>query len=308
MKIGLAVLLALAGCGKRSNDKDEPAPAAPPPPDAAVDGRPERIVLTEVSVGIIEEEGRAPRIIKSAAAPLMASLAMTGWFAADADSVPRSHRPRLARLDVAIATSVLENRATGSFHLIAGAEGTVRWQDRGEDPEPNERVVFERDLGKARPTPEQLEELAATAAGMVTKGLAADEAIRSGPPEHMKNALASVNPNEQLWALMLVRERKLRDMLDPAAALLASPDADVRERALGALLAIGDPRAAGAIADHARTDDLPFLRNAIDAVAVLGGPDAIEWLEFLGGHGDPEIRAQATRALEKVRARATPPN
>ncbi|HTM22928.1 MAG TPA: hypothetical protein VL172_20535, partial [Kofleriaceae bacterium] len=179
MKVLLAALIALPGCGKRSDD----APAEAPPPAAAVDAgpavdaRPERVVLTRVTVGRIEAEGKPPVPVPKADGPLMTSLAMSGWFAADSASVPASHRPRTARLNVVVASTVIQDRRTRHYTLVAGAEATLSWNDRGSDPAPHDKVIFERDLGKARPGLDQLDELASAAAMTVVKGMAQKEAL-----------------------------------------------------------------------------------------------------------------------------------
>ena len=306
--------LALLACSKRSAEP-ESATGAPPVSaadagavDAAAPVR-ERVVLAEVRAGVVEGPGAAVEA-PTLAEQLTATLVMSGWFAHDARSVPTGHRPRPARVEVLVSGGMIKDRKSGHWLMMVTAQAQVSWLDRGTDPAPVVKVAIERDLGPGKPggDGQPVMEAAAATVATMARALSAEERVRSGPPEELRKALAGDDDDLRLWALELARERKPRDLVDDIGKLLGSKDPDVRERALGALLSIGDPRAAGAIADHARTDDLQFLRNAIDAVAALGGQDAIDWLEFLaGGHSDPDIRAQAGRALERARARTPQP-
>jgi hypothetical protein len=56
--------------------------------------------------------------------------------------------------------------------------------------------------------------------------------------------------------------------------MLKSEDHALRDRAIGALAAIGDPRAVRPLTEVARFRDLTDLPKVLDALATIGGPEA----------------------------------
>jgi len=302
MRLLIAALVAAVGCGHRSAERDREESRAPAPADAAVDGRPQRVVLAEVTARITDGAGGAEDSPDLAAA-LTGGLVASGWFAATPAEVPADHRPRAARVEVLVGSTLTQD-TSDRWSMAAAAEARLTWSDRGGDPAPSDRVLIERELGRTRPDPRSPEvaEAAAAALGQLTAGLAAREAIRSGPAERLDAALGGDDEDLTLWALTVIADHRDRTRVEAVGRLLGSDSRDLRERALGALIAIGDPRGVDAIADHARTDDLGFLRNAIDGVARLGGEDAVSWLEMLVDHPDADIRTQARRALQRLQA------
>jgi HEAT repeat protein len=135
-------------------------------------------------------------------------------------------------------------------------------------------------------------------------GLAIKESVRTGDADRVSEALDPDRHSGQtvLWALEIVRERKLAAAFDRVVALLESPDRDVRETAIGVLMDLGDPRGVAPIADATDPADPVAVRIAIDAAARLGGEDARTFLEFLRDHPSDGIGEAAAAALEELSA------
>jgi HEAT repeat protein len=80
------------------------------------------------------------------------------------------------------------------------------------------------------------------------------------------------------------------------------------QRAVGALVQIGDPRAVSALIDLSRGDDPDATARLVPAVADIGGPDARGWLLTLRqAHPDGAVRRLAAEALDELEARGGGP-
>ncbi len=78
-------------------------------------------------------------------------------------------------------------------------------------------------------------------------------------------------------------------------------------KAVGALLAIGDPRAAPAIIDACRHQSPRYVVQMLFALGVLGGRQAQGYLFTVqSGHPDPAVRQAAASALEELERRREP--
>lgn len=103
----------------------------------------------------------------------------------------------------------------------------------------------------------------------------------------------------RLRAIEAAGARRLIGAVPALVALV--PDPELGPRATGALVAIGDPRAVGALIESAR--DRPLV-SIVYAVAQIGGKEAEAWLFTLtSGHPAPAIRDAAREALAELERR-----
>ena len=73
--------------------------------------------------------------------------------------------------------------------------------------------------------------------------------------------------------------------------LLDDPDERTRDAALGALIALGDRRAVTALTRSRSLRDRREMRKIIEAVSILGGQEADDYLSFVAAsHDDDDIR------------------
>lgn len=113
-----------------------------------------------------------------------------------------------------------------------------------------------------------------------------------------------LDPDLRSVAIALVGLRKEREALPVLIELLKDPEAEVRDKAIGALIEIGDRRAVKALAQSAAFHDTFELGKILEAVAALGGDEARSYLEFVAaGHQSAEIREEAKVALGHLEQR-----
>lgn len=325
------------GCSERdsgeSREQDEnPAREETPgePRDAgaevptAVAAMAEVIVLTSVQVEIIEpsepsELGPVELYPRQLGQQIGRHLGESGLFADRHELVPDGYRARLAELEVKIRYHVIdadrssarqgEDRREQSSAVVV-VESAIVWQDGGVGPSPWNNVIVERLV--RRPERSNLVGILATLAessmAEIGDGLIAKERIRVGGGEAVRRGLDSSDGDTRLWSLELCAARRSVEFFDEVARNLASHDTEVRDRAIAALVAMGDPRAVDLLARRARFDDLELLPVIIDGVATLGGEDARQYLEFLAsGHPEDEIRQRARDGLVRSRPPTDPP-
>jgi hypothetical protein len=125
-----------------------------------------------------------------------------------------------------------------------------------------------------------------------------------GPPTALRSTLTADAGELQIEAIRVVGERKLTSEADTLLKLLDSQEESVRDAALGALVELKDRRAVSALAAQRSMRDRREMRKILDAIAVLGGDEASEYLAFVAeGHDDPEIREIAATARARLQRR-----
>lgn len=102
-------------------------------------------------------------------------------------------------------------------------------------------------------------------------------------------------------AIRQVGARQLRDETPRLLELLRDDNEAVRDAALGALLALREPRAVHVLTKSRSLKDRREMRKILDALATLGGREALDYLSFVAeGHSDEEIRTMAAEARDRL--------
>ena len=115
-------------------------------------------------------------------------------------------------------------------------------------------------------------------------------------------ALGAPDPDMEVWALEVVAERKIAAARNAVAARLGSERPEVGDAAIQAMVALADESTVGLLTRKANFADHENLRVIMEASIAIGGPDAIEFLEFVAsGHPDPEIAERASEGLSHLR-------
>jgi HEAT repeat protein len=105
-------------------------------------------------------------------------------------------------------------------------------------------------------------------------------------------------------AITLCGLRRHKDAFPALLEALRDPEAEIRDKAIGALIELGDRRAVKALASSAAFSDTFELGKILEAVAALGGDEARSYLGFVAsGHQDPRIREEAKVALGHLEQR-----
>ena len=117
-------------------------------------------------------------------------------------------------------------------------------------------------------------------------------------------ALQSADNDLRVEALRVIGARKLREEIPAILRLLSDEDENVRDAALGALVALREKSAVKALAESRQMRDTREMRKILDAIATLGGREARDYLGFVAEtHDDEEIRGMAKEALNRLSRR-----
>jgi hypothetical protein len=280
------------------------APAAPPPPP--------RTVLGAIAVRDLTPAEDAPAHVDVAAigAALRARLLATEQFeVTDGGTGDRA----VTRLDVQLGLDGAEVEARGVAHARLALHLVTRPQDApGAIDERLEGTGEQPYAVRARMDKDALfATLVERVAGDLLDGFAARRRLERGTPEALHAAMVADGGDLRLEAIRLIRERRLASEAPTLLTLLDDPDEPTRDAALGALIALGDRRAVTALTRSRSLRDRHEMSKIIQAISMLGGDEADDYLSFIASsHDDEEIRAEAKAARERMqrrRADANPP-
>jgi hypothetical protein len=222
----------------------------------------------------------------------------------------------VARLGARVGTEVVEAGTVGEARAVVGLQlddgraelpdgVSFKLEGRG-----SERYALPRPGRKgaaAAPAPERaaiLNRLVLRIAGDLIDGYVARRQLERGSPAVVHAALQADGGALRDDAIRAVGERKLRDEVPTLLKLLSDPDERIRDAALGALIALGDRRAVSELTRTRSLRDRHEMRKMIEAIAILGGQEADQYLSFVAAtHDDDEIRAEAAAARVRLQRR-----
>jgi HEAT repeat protein len=129
-----------------------------------------------------------------------------------------------------------------------------------------------------------------------------------GPPARLAQALRERKDTARLAAAVEIAGlRRAREAVPALIELLRHQDEQISDRAIGALVAIGDRAAVKPLTRLSSFQDTARMAKVLDAIGSLGGQEARDYLEFVSsGHEDADIRNLAAEALERM-SRGTGP-
>jgi hypothetical protein len=130
--------------------------------------------------------------------------------------------------------------------------------------------------------------------------------LLSAPREVLLKTLGrkDADPDLRGVAIQLAGLRKEKAAVPILVEMLKDPDGEVRDRAIGALIEIGDKSAVKPLAASATFQDTYELGKILEAVASLGGDEAKSYLSFVAaGHQNEIIRGEAKVALSHLEQR-----
>jgi hypothetical protein len=160
------------------------------------------------------------------------------------------------------------------------------------------------DAGAAPPKQAVFERLVRRLAGDLIDGFGARRRLRTATPAELRAAVAADGGELRLEAIRTIGQRHLTSESDALLALLDDPEETTRDAALGALIALGDRRAVSSLTRSRSLRDRREMRKIIEAIAILGGQEADDYLSFVASsHDDDEIRAAAAAARARLQRR-----
>jgi hypothetical protein len=304
---GAALLLVVAGpagCRHRANDAASTPPPPPPPALGTVSIRdlttPEGAAVTVAVDPRDVEHALAARLLASGIVvaqpasleagqgPSAAVLRLRGEFALDGAEVPGK---ALAR---AVVRLQLDTRPSD-------APGAIEEQLQGQGEQ-----TYVVPKGSARDAVaalrrEVFSKLVQRIAGDLLEGVIARRKLESAPPEAIHAALTADAGELREEAIRMTGQRQLRGEVPRLLELLTDDDEATRDAALGALIALKDARAVATLTKSRSLRDRREMRKIIEAISVLGGEEALDYLSFVAEtHDDEEIRTQAAQARQRL--------
>jgi hypothetical protein len=293
-RAALVLLLAL-GCKHRSATPDAGPPDIPP-------------MLGPVAVNDLTPDEAMPAGVRfdtqALTKELDGRLRGSGVFAASAGDAGAQPVARV-RVDFAVeevrADDKAAARATVRFRVDTRPSGLAaqHWnedvQAGGETvyplkPEPDRKAVFAK--------------LVARMLGDLGGGYLSRQRIWRGSEKDVTAALNVDAGEARVEAIHVAAERHLTSAVPTLLALLSNEDESVRDAALGALVEMRERRAVSEIAKQRSMRDQREMRKILDAIATLGGDEAMEYLSFVAdAHEDEEIKQMAKQALERLKRR-----
>jgi hypothetical protein len=151
------------------------------------------------------------------------------------------------------------------------------------------------------PTPERERVAVARVVDQVLDDILFQAALASASPEKLVQALTEKDVNRLAAVVEIVATRRTRAAVPALNALLKHPDDRISDRAIGALVAVGDRRAVKELTRLSEFRDTARMAKVLDAIGALGGEEAKDYLEFVAsGHEDADIRNLAAEALERM--------
>ncbi len=132
--------------------------------------------------------------------------------------------------------------------------------------------------------------------------------LLGGEDQRLIDALTSPDARLRDFAIQELGERKSGAAVPALSGRLAvEPRAELQLRIVGALVAIGDRRAAEPIIELARNKSPEVVIQVVFALAALGGRTAEGYLVTLaGGYPHPAVQQAATEALAELARKARP--
>jgi HEAT repeat protein len=124
-----------------------------------------------------------------------------------------------------------------------------------------------------------------------------------GPEEELVRVLNKPPQDVERLAAAIEMAAGRRSMasVSPLISLLKHREMQISDRAIGALVAIGDRRAVKPLTHLTKLSDTAHMAKILDAIGTLGGQEAKDFLEFIAsGHDDEDIRNMAEEALRRL--------
>ena len=302
-RVLILALPLLASCS--SKKKSQPIAVEEVPSVRAIKDAPQELmVLRQVLVEEDSTQGVLTLHSKEVAKKLGGLLVTSGYLAARDGDVPDTQHPR--RVEGFLTMSY--DWAPEAGALVLAAEARLEFVKGRDDLAPRAAVLMEALVPTADAAQQALETLESNATVALAETLVAQERLRLAPHAELLSALSIGlhEPSMRIWALRLAADRSLVEAVPAAMDALEAEDADVQAAAIATLVALGDPRAVPALVKDADFNNYEELGVRIEAVAAIGGEDAIEFLEFVAsGHSNPAIQEQAKSSLARLRSGVT---
>jgi hypothetical protein len=212
-----------------------------------------------------------------------------------AHQVPAGREPRHARMLLEVAA---QKPAGGQIVVVMDAQ--LAWE-QGEGPAPSATVT-----GTATPAGGNVDTAVIAVVDQLRDGVCADlgARVRLWAADDLTPYLTGEDPAAAHWALVLVADRGPVPGLASHVVPHLRGAEPLRDAAITALVALGDPAAVPALTDLTDLADRTALTTIVEAVIAIGGDDARDYLGVMSSHRDPTIAQHAKDGLARLDRRA----
>jgi hypothetical protein len=298
--LALVLLLVATACKKKGGPAEEP-----PLPD-----------ITPVLGSVTVQDLTPPEILPEAHVDTAAlgvrieeRLRGSGVFAAPSGTGAPPGVPT-ARVRADLATEAVEHEGKGAARAVIRFRVDTRpselagrhWSDDVQaqaetqfalDAKVDRKAVFTKLISR------MLDDLTAS---YLTR-----QQLWKGGPKEIGAALNADAGEAKAEAIRVVAHRRMTSEVPALLKLLSHEEEPIRDAALGALVAMRERRAVGELAKQRSMRDQREMRKILDAISMLGGDEAVEYLSFVAdAHEDEEIKQMAKKALERLKRRTAP--
>jgi hypothetical protein len=237
---------------------------------------------------------------------LQDQLRGAGIFAAAAPNDAGTSPVARVRVDVAVEEVRSEEKGAARAHMrfrVDTRPTGLAGQHWSEDLPASGETVY-----PLKPAPDlklAFSKLATRMLGDLTASYVGRQKIWRGSDKEVGAVLTSDGGEAVIEAIRVTRERHLTAQVPILLKMLSSEDENLRDAALGALVDLRERRAVTELAKQRSMRDQREMRKILDAIATLGGDEAVDYLSFVAdAHEDEEIKAMAKQALERLKRRS----
>jgi hypothetical protein len=247
---------------------------------------------------------------KALTAELQKQLAGAGIFSGHAGDGGAGPGLPIARVRVDLGVEEVRHEGKGAARAVIRFRVDTRpsglaGQHWSEDVQAQGETVF-----ALEPAPERkaiFAKLASRMLGDLTASYVTRQRLWRGGPKEIGAALNADAGEAKVEAIRVAGHRKMTSEVPALLRLLSHPDEQIRDAALGALVTMRERRAVSELAKQRSMRDQREMRKILDAISMLGGDEAVEYLSFVAdAHEDEEIKQMAKKALERLKRRTAP--
>jgi hypothetical protein len=298
--LGLSLLAVAAHC--RRHPAPEVAADSPPPP------RPLRLSVVEVVSATVEPASAGDLDRAALQALITRKLEASGLLALPSPSGPPAPpAPALPKLRVLLraAAELVEVGDKGKVQTSIALRLDTRPSDAPGALNEELAGSGEAEFSARAGTPRRavVQSTTERTLGDLLDGFLARERLRIAAPAELHALIRQPGPLRE-DAVRQIGSRRLRGEVPYLLELLHDDTESLRDAALGALLALREPRAVRELTHSRSMTDRREMRKILDALAALGGDEARDYLSFVAeGHTDDEIRTMAAEARDRLERR-----
>ncbi len=309
MRLGSRALVVVALLALACARKRPPAPQGPPPDVAPFLGPIEVLPLSAES----PHPGELRLDVAALSAEVQAQLRGAGIFAAGippnaAASTPGAPTRTTARVRIEIGLEEVETpqksaARAGTRLRIDTRPADVAQSHWHEDVTASSETIFENTPGVKRSA--IFQKLVSRTVFDLLAAYVAKQKLWTGSPASVHAvAVADAGEEFRVEAIAAIGERRIMSEVPTLLALLTNDYETIRDAALGALVQMRERKAVTELARSRSMRDAREMRKILDAISVLGGQEAADYLDFVAsGHEDEEIRNMAKQAQQRLKRR-----